>query len=109
MKFDLRAYAYDGAVQWVAGRMCQEADHQFPYAGRRFFTGVQHAQCGKSGRLRPWRSGLMGGLLLMAADMMACWAIAPQKLPISVLTAILAGSYLLWLTRRRGGQASALG
>ena len=54
-------------------------------------------------------SGLIGGLLLMAADMLARWAIAPQELPVSVLTAILAGTYLQWLMHRRGGQASALG
>ena len=54
-------------------------------------------------------SALMGGVLLMAADMLARWAIAPQELPVGVLTAILGGSYLLWLMHRRGGQGNALG
>ncbi len=46
-------------------------------------------------------SALMGGLLLMAADLLARWLIAPQELPVGVLTAVLGGSYLLWLMHRR--------
>lgn len=46
-------------------------------------------------------SALMGGLLLMAADVLARWIIAPQELPVGVLTAVLGGSYLLWLMHRR--------
>ena len=46
-------------------------------------------------------STLMGGLLLMTADLGARWLIAPQELPVGVLTAVLGGSYLLWLMRRR--------
>jgi iron complex transport system permease protein len=46
-------------------------------------------------------STLMGGLLLMAADVLARWIIAPQELPVGVLTAVLGGSYLLWLMHRR--------
>ncbi|WP_332739194.1 FecCD family ABC transporter permease [Hydrogenophaga sp.] len=46
-------------------------------------------------------STLMGGLLLMAADVLARWVIAPQELPVGVLTAVLGGSYLLWLMHRR--------
>jgi iron complex transport system permease protein len=49
-------------------------------------------------------SALMGGALLMAADVLARWLIAPQELPVGVLTAVLGGSYLLWLMhKRRGG------
>ncbi|MDA7415636.1 iron ABC transporter permease [Xenophilus arseniciresistens] len=47
-------------------------------------------------------SALMGGLLLMAADLLARWLTAPQELPVGVLTAVLGGSYLLWLMHRRG-------
>ncbi|WP_257625113.1 FecCD family ABC transporter permease [Variovorax boronicumulans] len=47
-------------------------------------------------------SAVMGGLLLMAADLLARWLIAPQELPVGVLTAVLGGSYLLWLMHRRG-------
>lgn len=43
----------------------------------------------------------MGGLLLMAADVLARWVIAPQELPVGVLTAVLGGSYLLYLMHRR--------
>jgi iron complex transport system permease protein len=46
-------------------------------------------------------SALMGGLLLMVADLLARWLIAPQELPVGVLTAVLGGSYLLWLMHRR--------
>ncbi|MEZ5702607.1 MAG: iron ABC transporter permease [Burkholderiaceae bacterium] len=43
----------------------------------------------------------MGGVLLMAADTLARWLIAPQELPVGVLTAVLGGGYLLWLMQRR--------
>ncbi len=46
-------------------------------------------------------SAFMGGLLLMAADVLARWVVAPQELPVGVLTAVLGGSYLLWLMHRR--------
>lgn len=42
----------------------------------------------------------MGGALLMAADTLARWLIAPQELPVGVLTAVLGGGYLLWLMQR---------
>ncbi|MDO8252723.1 MAG: iron ABC transporter permease [Rhodoferax sp.] len=45
-------------------------------------------------------SSLMGGVLLMAADMLARGLIAPQELPVGVLTAVLGGGYLLWLMHR---------
>jgi iron complex transport system permease protein len=53
-------------------------------------------------------SSLMGGVLLMAADTLARWLIAPQELPVGVLTAVLGGGYLLWLMRRgaQGGGSS---
>ncbi|WP_326537137.1 FecCD family ABC transporter permease [Pseudorhodoferax sp.] len=43
----------------------------------------------------------MGGVLLLAADILARWLIAPQELPVGVLTAVLGGTYLLWLMRQR--------
>lgn len=46
-------------------------------------------------------ASLMGGALLLAADILARWVIAPQELPVGVLTAVLGGSYLLWLMHRR--------
>ena len=48
-------------------------------------------------------SSLMGAVLLLAADLLARWLIAPQELPVGVLTAVLGGSYLLWLMHRRDG------
>ena len=49
-------------------------------------------------------STAMGGLLLMAADLLARWLVAPQELPVGVLTAVLGGSYLLWLMHRRSAR-----
>ncbi|WPB58557.1 iron ABC transporter permease [Xylophilus sp. GOD-11R] len=46
----------------------------------------------------------MGGLLLMASDLLARSLFAPQELPVGVLTALLGGGYLLWLMHRRGGR-----
>lgn len=51
-------------------------------------------------------SSLTGGSLLLAADIVARWVIAPQELPVGIITALLGGSYLLWLMHRR---KSALG
>nr|WP_315237209.1 iron ABC transporter permease [uncultured Albidiferax sp.] len=48
-------------------------------------------------------SSLAGGVLLMAADILARWLLAPQELPVGVLTAVLGGSYLLWRMHKRGG------
>ena len=53
-------------------------------------------------------SALMGGLLLMVADVLARWLIAPQELPVGVLTAVLGGSYLLWLMHRRSARGGLL-
>jgi iron complex transport system permease protein len=47
-------------------------------------------------------SALAGAVLLLAADVAARSVIAPQELPVGVLTAVLGGSYLLWLLRKRG-------
>ena len=49
-------------------------------------------------------SALVGGLLLMLADVVARIVIAPQELPVGVLTAVLGGLYLLWLMNRRAGE-----
>lgn len=45
-------------------------------------------------------SSLVGGVLLMAADILARGVLAPQELPVGVLTAVLGGGYLLWLMHR---------
>jgi iron complex transport system permease protein len=45
-------------------------------------------------------SSLAGGVLLLGADILARSLLAPQELPVGVLTAVLGGAYLLWLMRR---------
>jgi len=52
-------------------------------------------------------SALTGGALLLAADILARAWIAPQELPVGVLTAVLGGGYLLWLMHRGRGQRGA--
>ena len=46
-------------------------------------------------------SAAVGGVLLLAADVAARSVIAPQELPVGVLTAVLGGVYLLVLLRQR--------
>jgi iron complex transport system permease protein len=46
-------------------------------------------------------STAMGGVLLLASDVLARSVLAPQELPVGVLTAVLGGGYLLWLLHRR--------
>ncbi len=45
-------------------------------------------------------SAMAGGVLLLAADVAARWLLAPQELPVGVLTAVLGGGYLLWRMHR---------
>jgi iron complex transport system permease protein len=53
-------------------------------------------------------SGLTGAVLLLAADTLSRSLIAPQELPVGVVTAVLGGAYLLWLMHRRAGQDGGL-
>lgn len=46
-------------------------------------------------------STLTGGVLLLAADVLARWLLAPREVPVGVLTAVLGGGYLIWLMHRR--------
>ena len=46
-------------------------------------------------------SALAGGVLLLAADVLARWLLAPRELPVGVVTAVLGGGYLLALMQRR--------
>ena len=46
-------------------------------------------------------ASLMGAVLLAGADLLARGLMAPQELPVGVLTAVLGGGYLLWLMHRR--------
>ena len=49
-------------------------------------------------------SAAAGGTLLLFADVLARSLIAPQEVPVGVLTAFLGGGYLIWLLHR--GRAS---
>ncbi len=46
-------------------------------------------------------SAAAGGTLLLTADVLARTLIAPQEVPVGILTALLGGGYLLWLLNRR--------
>ena len=46
-------------------------------------------------------STLAGAVLLLAADVAARTLVAPQELPVGVLTALFGGAYLLWLLQRQ--------
>lgn len=50
-------------------------------------------------------ASLMGAVLLAGADVMARWLVAPQELPVGVLTAVVGGGYLLVLLHRSSGDA----
>jgi iron complex transport system permease protein len=47
-------------------------------------------------------SALMGAVLLLLADVVSRAVIAPQELPVGVVTAVFGGGYLFVLLRRRG-------
>jgi iron complex transport system permease protein len=38
--------------------------------------------------------------MLLAADILARGLMAPQELPVGLLTAVVGGGYLLWLMQR---------
>lgn len=47
---------------------------------------------------------LAGPLLLVGADLIARTVLAPQELPVGVVTALLGGPFFLFLLRREGGR-----
>jgi iron complex transport system permease protein len=51
-------------------------------------------------------SALTGALLLLAADLLARTVVAPQELPVGLVTALTGGLYLLVLLHRRAGGLS---
>jgi iron complex transport system permease protein len=53
------------------------------------------------------RSALIGASTLIAVDLVARTALAPQEIPIGILTALAGGPFFLWLLRARPG-ATAL-
>ena len=46
-------------------------------------------------------SAAMGAALLLVADVISRALIAPEELPVGVVTAVLGGGYLFWLLRQR--------
>jgi len=50
-------------------------------------------------------SSLAGGVLLLAADVIARSLLAPQELPVGLLTAIVGGVYLLLLLHRQSAES----
>ena len=62
---------------------------------------VRHAVVASHAR-RILLSACTGGVLLLGADILARWILAPQELPVGLLTALMGGAYLLWLMHRRG-------
>ena len=61
----------------------------------RLFVGSDHR------RVLPV-SVLMGAIFLIWVDVLARTVVAPEELPIGVITAFLGGPFFLWLMRRRG-------
>jgi iron complex transport system permease protein len=49
-------------------------------------------------------SAAMGAALLMLADVLSRALVAPQELPVGVVTAVLGGAYLVWLLKQRGAR-----
>lgn len=50
-------------------------------------------------------SALLGGALLVLADLLARSLAVPAELPVGVVTALLGAPFFLWLLRSRGGAA----
>jgi iron complex transport system permease protein len=46
-------------------------------------------------------SACAGGVLLLSADVLARWLLAPREMPVGVLTAVIGGGYLIRLMHRR--------
>lgn len=51
-------------------------------------------------RVRLLAASLMGGVLLLSADLLSRGLLPPQDVPVGVLTAVLGGGYLLWRLQR---------
>ena len=72
-----------------------------PHLVRRLFRRVGPHAASPAFRELAIASALAGGTLLLAADILARALIAPQELPVGVVTAMLGGGYLLWLLHGR--------
>lgn len=72
-----------------------------PHLVRRLYRRVGPHAASPAFRELAIGAALAGGALLLGADVIARALIAPQELPVGVVTAVLGGSYLLWLLRGR--------
>jgi iron complex transport system permease protein len=75
------------------------------------FIGLAAPHVVRSWRLSTHRhvlflSSLAGGVLLLAADVVARVLMAPQELPVGLLTALVGGGYLLWRLQHTPVQAA---
>jgi len=50
-------------------------------------------------------SALLGGALLVLADLLARTVVAPAELPLGILTALVGGPFFLWLLLQRRSRA----
>ena len=60
---------------------------------------VRHISGGRQ-RAQLLLSTISGGILLLASDLLARSLFAPMEIPVGIITAVLGGSYLLFLLRR---------
>lgn len=58
--------------------------------------------CGPDHRILLPASALLGGALLVGADILARLVVAPSELPIGILTAAVGAPFFLWLLLRQG-------
>ena len=56
---------------------------------------------GSSLRLQLMESALLGGILLIAADLLGRLIIAPSELPVGIITALLGAPFFLYLLCRK--------
>ncbi len=56
--------------------------------------------CGPDHRLLLPAAGMLGAVLVIAADIVARSAIAPAEIPIGIITSVLGGPFFLWLLIR---------
>lgn len=63
-----------------------------PHAAR-FITGIDHRW------VIPY-AGVLGGILLLAADILARYVIMPQEVPVGVMTAIIGTPFFIYIARR---------
>ncbi|WP_338320818.1 iron chelate uptake ABC transporter family permease subunit, partial [Streptomyces lonarensis] len=47
-------------------------------------------------------AALLGATLVVVADALGRWLLAPVEIPVGIVTAVIGAPYLIWLLRRRG-------